>query len=238
MQDHVFQPMMPVCVVDLNHRDDAHDFAAMKVAGIRGVIHKASEGKDFADPKFAERRKAIEAVGLLMGAYHWCNAASVEAQVTFFLHCCGSLDGLLLAADFENHPHDASRDMSLTQLREFLTMLMQRTGRGPCGIWLYGGNRFKEEIVAPEDRSFFGQFNLWLCQYGPRAILPAPWKRYGLWQCSADGHGNPPHTIPGSSTYGIDLNVYGGANADDLASEWAQVNPQSTPIAATADVTR
>lgn len=229
------QKMKPV-VVDIFRGDKIEDFGAMRASGIFGVVHKASEGRTYRDDAYAHRRVLAEAHGLRFGAYHFCDNSDPTAQVGNFLEAAGSIDGLMLAADFEDNPKGKSRNMRVPQLRQFLTALMEKTGRSPRGIWLYGGNRLKEEIVSPDDVAFFGRFPLWLCQYGPRAMLPKAWSRYGLWQYAADGHGLEPHSIAGSSTYGIDLNVFGGV---DLASEWAPLGalPEQAPPAVAEVIT-
>jgi lysozyme len=210
--------MKPV-VVDIYRGDKVEDFAAMKAVGILGVIHKASQGKNYQDDCFRERRKLAEAAGLRYGAYHFCDNSDPSAQASNFISACGDLNGLLLAVDFENNPTSKSRNMSVAQLKQFLGFVMEKTGRSPKGIWIYGGSRLKEEIASDEDCQFFSRFPLWQSQYGPTAIPPKAWQGWRLWQYTGDGDGNPPHQIAGASQPGIDLNV--SAPDFDIESEWA-----------------
>lgn len=209
---------MTPCVVDLFRGDKVTDWTRVRAAGIQGCIHKASEGSAYRDNAYEERRKEAADAGLLWGAYHFGDSSDVEAQVENFLEAAGSVDGLLLALDFEENPKGQGRTMRVDQARRFLSLLMEKTGRTPDQLYIYGGNVLKEKIIAQDDLNFFGQFRLWLCQYGPKANVPRAWSKYTLWQYTGDGTGMGPHEVDGISTKGIDLNVFGGA---DLVAEWA-----------------
>jgi lysozyme len=58
-------------IVDLSHWNENVDFKLAKEDGTVGIIHKATQGTKYKDPKYAERRKAAEDEGLLWGAYHF-----------------------------------------------------------------------------------------------------------------------------------------------------------------------
>src|SRR3569623_1581891 len=59
-------------VIDISHLSYVTDFNLMRRhSGILGIIHKASEGGDWVDQTYAERRPPAEAAGLLWGAYHY-----------------------------------------------------------------------------------------------------------------------------------------------------------------------
>jgi hypothetical protein len=51
-------------VIDIYYGDEVRDFALTKAFGIRGVIHKASEGVGFADKLYATRRRLASDLGL------------------------------------------------------------------------------------------------------------------------------------------------------------------------------
>lgn len=232
------QKLVPL-VVDLYQGDIVEDWGKVYAAGIRGVILKATEGTAYRDKTYARRRKDAAAAGLLVGAYHFNHSGNVRAQVDNFLAASGDLEGLLLALDWETPPHGDA--MSPTEAREFLILIMEKTGRTPDQIYIYGGNVLKERIKSAEDIAFFGQFRLWLCQYAKKAQLPKAWSQYTLWQASADGHAGPfdpkvARGIDGISTPNIDMNLYNGS---DLALDWAPGasmmmadNPGITPAGA------
>src|ERR1700728_404355 len=59
-------------VIDISHLSLVTDFTLMRRhSNILGIIHKASEGGDWVDPTYSERRPQAEAAGILWGAYHF-----------------------------------------------------------------------------------------------------------------------------------------------------------------------
>ena len=82
-------------VLDLSHHncgpsgdpDDPIDFAAVAAFGVKGIIHKASQGVSIRDKKYGERRRDAVAAGLLWGAYHFATGDDADAQVKWFLEC-------------------------------------------------------------------------------------------------------------------------------------------------------
>jgi lysozyme len=207
-------------VIDIYHGDAVSDFAKAYAFGIRGVIHKATQGVGMTDKLYAQRRKDAVAAGMLWGAYHFNTGESVAAQVKHFLTAAEPDNGTLMALDFE----DSTSNMSLAQARAFLEVLDEAIGRPAA---LYSGNRIKEQITHAdvETRAFFRKHKLWLCQYGPTPRLvdfngePLPWAKYFLWQYTGDGSGPLPHDVPGIQRR-MDINHYAGSD-DELKAEWA-----------------
>src|SRR4051794_41705187 len=58
-------------VIDISHNVRVSDLNLVRKSDILAVIHKATEGGDWIDPSYAERRVQAEAAGLLWGAYHF-----------------------------------------------------------------------------------------------------------------------------------------------------------------------
>ena len=181
-------------VVDIYHGDAVTDFSKAHAFGIRGVIHKATQGGGINDPLYAPRRKAAADAGMLWGAYHFNTGESVAAQAKHFLAVAEPDAATLIALDFEDN---RASNMSLAQARAFLEAVDAAIGRPAA---LYSGNRIKELIAHAdaETRAFFGRHKLWLCQYGPAPKLtdfngePLPWAKYFLWQYTGDGSGPTP----------------------------------------------
>lgn len=212
----MFKPM----VADIYHGDEVSDLKATASAGIKAIIHKATQGASIVDKAYDDRRKAARQHGLLWGAYHFANDENVEAQVENFLKIAAPDDNTLLALDFEPNRNNT---MSLEQAREFMQLVFEKTGRRPV---LYSGNLIKEELGRTID-PFFAQHRLWLCQYGPTAKLPPTWKKYWLWQYTGDGIGPLPHGIAGLRGE-IDLNLYDGT-PEQLAAEWVAGAQEAAP---------
>ncbi|WP_454629505.1 glycoside hydrolase family 25 protein [Bradyrhizobium cenepequi] len=203
-------------VVDISHHNKVTDLKDTAAAGIWGVIHKASQGQSYRDPDYASRREQARAAGLLWGAYHFNDGTNVAGQVENLLKAAAPDEGTLLVLDFEDNPKS---NMSVQQAVQFLRLLEQKTGRKGA---IYSGNRLKENIakLSSADRVYICSHRLWLCQYGPRAVLPAGFTEYWLWQYTGDGIGPEPHSVAGIAGTGIDLNAYQGDLAK-LTEEWA-----------------
>jgi lysozyme len=214
--------MMIICpkVIDIYHGDTVTSFARAYAFGIRGVIHKATQGRAIEDPAYAARRRQALAAGMLWGAYHFNSGEDVPGQVRNFLAAAQPDAKTLLALDFEDNPHS---NMSLAQARQWLELVAAATGRYP---WIYSGNRIKETIAgaAAADRAFFGRHKLWLAQYSstPRLLdidgKPLPWSKATLWQYTGDGVGPRPHAVPGIQDR-MDINSYDGTD-EQLEDDW------------------
>lgn len=194
-------------------------FKLAAAAGLWGIIHKASQGAAMQDQAYGRRRRAALEAGLLWGAYHFNDGSTVKAQIDNFFAAANPDDRTLMCLDFEDNPRSP---MSGGMMVEFLRRAEDRLGRK---LVIYSGNRMKETIThLPADaRDYVTSHKLWLCQYGPRAVLPSGWASYFLWQYTGDGIGPEPHYVPGITVpggKGIDLNVYGGSR-ELLAAEWA-----------------
>ena len=203
-------------VIDISHHNTVTSFADLYLSGIRGVIHKASEGATFVDKTYAKRRKDALAAGLLWSAYHFADNSTVANQVSNFLRSAQPDENTALALDWEDK---GARTMTLAQAKEFLQLVFDRTGQRPM---VYGGNTIKEALGGRPD-AFLNRHRLWLCQYGDKAVCPPGWDDYFLWQYTEHGR------IAGMAADGnVDLNVFNGT---DLAAEWVcREGPVVVPI--------
>ena len=193
-------------IIDIYHGNVVNDFAALKATGIQGIIHKCTQGANYADPLYATRRVQATDAGLLWGAYSFNTGEDVEAQVKEFISHADPDDQTLVALDFEDNPHS---QMSLVQAKQWLDLVEEELGRKAV---LYSGNRVKDLLGGTVDPSF-GSHRLWLAQYGPVAHVQPSWQKPWLWQWSENGK------LPGTDG-AIDLNFYDGTAAD-LTTEWA-----------------
>jgi lysozyme len=193
-------------VIDIYHGNIVHDFAALKAAGILGVIHKCTQGANYADPLYAIRRKLATDAGLLWGAYTFNTGEPVISQVNQFISHAEPDAQTLMCLDFEDNP---TSNMSLGQMRQFLQSAGTMLGRK---LVLYSGNRIKDLLGNQIDFTLGGH-RLWLAQYGPVAKPQANWRLPWLWQYSEHG------SLPGTDG-AIDLDFYNGT-AEQLAAEWA-----------------
>lgn len=206
-------------VADISHHNEVDDLEATAKAGIWGIIHKATQGSSYHDPDYPRRRKLANDAGMNWGAYHFNDGSPVESQVRNFIEYARPDDGTLMVLDFEDN-HGPGGNMSIHDAVKFLKLMEQRGYK--CAI--YSGNRVKEHLreLSQEDRAYMGSHLLWLCQYGPRAVLPVAWNEYFLWQYTGDGIGQQPHEVPGirSGNRGLDLNIFNGTR-EELDAKWS-----------------
>lgn len=193
-------------VLDISHHNIINDFAALKAAGVWGIIHKCTQGTGYVDPLYASRRKLATDAGLLWGAYTFNTGAPVAQQVDFFFSHAEPDDNTLMCLDFEDNP---ASNMTLVQAAQFLHLADAKLGRK---LVLYSGNRVKDLLGGHND-TFFGSHRLWLAQYGPTPHVQLSWRKQWLWQYSESGH------MAGTGGL-LDLNHYGGT-LPQLQQEWA-----------------
>jgi GH25 family lysozyme M1 (1,4-beta-N-acetylmuramidase) len=206
--------MMPIkaMVVDLFHGDAVHDLAAARQWGIRGVIHKASEGHDYVDPAYARRRSDAAAAGLLWGAYHFMRPGDPVAQAARFLQAAQPDSQTLLAIDHEDE------GVPLSAALHFMSEVESRAGRQAV---LYSGSLIKEQVrkASDEQMAYLEIRRLWLAHYSAKPAWPPLWDSPWLWQFTGDGNGPKPHSVPGLQD-DLDINSFAGS-AEDLAAQWA-----------------
>jgi lysozyme len=207
---------MDARVVDTSHYTTVSNFDLVAKSGIEGIIHKATQGTSYVDTKYAAYRAGTIEAGMLWGAYHFNTGQPVADQVKFFIDHAKPNDKTLMVLDYEdNRPSN----MSIHQVVEFLHLLEAAIGRKGT---LYSGNRVKETIgqLNAIDKAYLCSHRLWLCQYGPKAVLPQGWSKWWLWQFTGDGIGPTPHSVPGIEGNKLDINTFVGTR-DELAASWS-----------------
>lgn len=200
-------------VLDVSHFNEITSLEKVFAYGIRGIIHKATQGESYADPNYAQTRKGAVAAGFLWGAYHFADNTDPVKQAQHFVNIADPDPRTLMALDFE--PNGDST-MTLANARAFMEELERLIGRKAV---LYSGNLIKETLGSTKD-SFWASRNLWLAEYGPKQILPASWETSGawLWQFSDGVINRNGYTVPGV-TGQVDLNSYAGSD-EQLTLTW------------------
>lgn len=200
----------PTCL-DLSHHNTISSWPAVAAAGIKGVIHKATESTTFTDQLYAARR--IEAPGsILWGAYHFIRPGRIAQQADFFLSVAKPDDHTLLAVDHED------RGVSVDDLLLFMDIVEQRTSRS---ILLYSGYVIAEQGAqgfTDAQVDLLSQRRFWLAEYtnGNPSWLSDIWPEWWLWQYAGSVPAFPGR-IKGVFGY-VDLDAYDG---EDLAGEWS-----------------
>ncbi|MFC3694843.1 glycoside hydrolase family 25 protein [Chenggangzhangella methanolivorans] len=199
-------------VIDLSHHNHVADWTAVRRAGIVAVIHKATEGATFRDPRFRERREAARAAGLLWGSYHYSSGVEVAAQVENYLAYADPQPDELVCLDWEEST--AGADMSLAQAEEFVALVEARIGRPPV---VYGGRHLRETLAGVE-ASPLARCRLWYARFSdaPRGV-PALWARWTLWQHTDGASGAEPREVDGIGP--CDRDAFDGTE-DELRARW------------------
>lgn len=111
------------------------DFAAVKGAGILGVIIKATQGVSYVNPDFQSGVAAAQAAGLLVGAYHFAepSQSSAEDQAAYFNdQVMGHTLALGTWLDLE-----VTGGVAMFQVSQWAETFvnMVTTGPTPCGLY-------------------------------------------------------------------------------------------------------
>jgi lysozyme len=213
-------------VIDISRGVTVSDFRQVRRSGILGVIHKASEGGDYADLACAARRPQAEAAGLLWGTYHYgTGQMSGEQQAAFFLAQSRPGPRTLLALDLEANDNNPSNSMRLDQAEAFVRTVANATGRLPVvyvhPIWANGdplpvsGLSFGARITPD---SILARCGLWVADYHDSPEIPFAWEATGwkLWQYAPDESASRPAYNQTTIVQGVshcDRNLFNGDSA-------------------------
>lgn len=207
-------------VVDISHYSTITSFAAVKQAGILGVIQKATQGLSYQDPTFAAHKAGVQGAGMLFGAYHFGTAGDASAQADYFLQAAG--DTSLLVLDFEANTQGQS--MSLVEAEEFVHHVWARTGRYPG---LYSGHDIKQALqdagITQPNQTELSKCWLWIAQYSSAPpLIPPVWNQWTLWQYTDGAAGSGPYSVDGIGR--CDRSQFQGT-ADQLQAFWPAPRP-------------
>lgn len=191
-------------VIDLSHYNAVpQSLKPAYAAGVRGVVHKATEGMGALDVKAGARYHLAREAGLLWGLYHFLRPGNAQAQAQHFVETIANISGpgTLLVCDYE------VPEVPISDVSVFMDTIVKLTGKWPV---LYSGYVLKE---ASGPISSLLKYRLWLAQYASTYKLPAGFDKLWLWQYSESA------TVDGI-TAPVDVSAY--ANTDDqLARDWA-----------------
>lgn len=195
-------------VIDLSHHNTVTSFQQIKSSGIIGVIHKATQGAQFVDAEYADRRKAALSAGLLFGSYHFAAQGNPEGQADHYLDIADSNE--LMVLDFEPNAQDGT--MTLAEAETFVTRINAQTGRFPG---LYSGESFINGQLGNNTGTILKQCFLWIAKFSAnRPNIPPAFPIFTLWQYTDGSAGPQPHTVPGIGGAGrCDRDKFNGDDA-------------------------
>ncbi len=174
----------PVAGIDVSHHQGPIEWRAVAASGVRFAFIKATEGRDFLDPRFEFNWRAARQQGLPRGAYHFFTFCSPGLdQAANFLRVAPPEEGALAPVADVEFGGNCSSYGDLERVREelmiFLTEVEGAWGRKPI---LYLTARSRRELI--DDR--FGEFPLWLRNIWGRMREDGR-TAWTLWQYTDDG---------------------------------------------------
>jgi GH25 family lysozyme M1 (1,4-beta-N-acetylmuramidase) len=193
---------IPVCI-DISHWQNYPDFEEVAAAGVKGMIHKVSEGTSYIDPNRAENCSNALAAGLAVSTYFWIKPGDGAAQAEFYLSVLDPVQGERCVIDYEED------GCTLTTLYDAVQALLDYNK--DLKITVYSGHLIKEQLNGCDDY-LAEHTDLWLAQYtsGTPSWENATWPQWALWQYSETGE------IPGVDGSYVDLNNYNGTEDEFL----------------------
>lgn len=95
--------MPQATIIDLSHYNVVESLVPTAQAGIRAVIHKATEGMGSLDEKCAARRYLAGEADMMWGLYHFLRPGSMEDQAENFLDEAWAADVRFPGPPLESH---------------------------------------------------------------------------------------------------------------------------------------
>ncbi|WP_068499790.1 GH25 family lysozyme [Paenibacillus kribbensis] len=218
--------------IDVSRYQGKIDWKAVKADGISFAFIKASQGQRYVDPTFISNAKGARAAGVLLGAYHFVDATSVEAakaEARHFAEVLNQVGGaktldLTPVMDYENNPGNLSKKLISAVALAFLLELERLMGRKPI---IYTGNAFAANFNAS-----LGGYPLWIARYSETRVPTdtAAWKQWDIWQYSDSGK---VAGIKGN----VDLNEFDGT-VDELRTRFSVAAPAQDTESVTSGIFR
>jgi C1A family cysteine protease/GH25 family lysozyme M1 (1,4-beta-N-acetylmuramidase) len=223
-------------VIDINHANNVEDtpgplggFAKVKAAGVAFLIHKATEGLTFTDPRYQARRAAwmngipvpvTDVTGETLqitprfAAYHFFHGEDPAAEAEFFLRTAQLQHGDDAVVDWEAVPGSGFIP-STDAVDQFCDIVEGELG---FPIIVYSGNAAKQQIKGKDPR--FAKRRLWLAEYSSTWSVQESWSSPWLWQNNG-GQSGGMNSIPGIEGNCDNSTVAPPMTVKQLAATWA-----------------
>ncbi len=195
-----------------------------------GILHKATENIDFADPAYQSRRNQAKSLGYKWGSYHLLRKGDPIGQAKFYLKATGTNNrDEIMALDIEctvsSQCGVEHYRVSLSEIKSFLKYIEKKTGRLPI---FYANQSIEKDLSAnfPNDKLLV-RAPLWYARFKAQ-VTDFPlgiWKTYTFWQFSSEINCKAEekclYRVPGTLS-DMDINVYNGS-PDKLRKQWGNI---------------
>ena len=189
--------------IDVSDHQGQVNWPAVAEAGIKFAFTKATEGATFVANTFAENWVAMQAAGIVRGAYHFFRPfRDPEAQARNLLQTAQlGLGDLPAVLDIEVRD-GVDPGTIIDRMKDWLDIVEAGTGRKPL---VYTSPGFWQTLGSPR----FSDYPLWIAHHGRNwPTIPRGWTTFAFWQYSSSGE------LAGI-TGRVDLDVFNGS-PDDL----------------------
>jgi lysozyme len=177
---------------------DWHDVVSMlnpRFVFVQAYHMGKDEASSYANPRFANYRRALQRLGLLHGAYIRCHPnASAETLIKkFWAVYSPQIGDILPTLDIEEDYDNRCNlpvQKRINQIEKMIQLVSTRiSGHKPM---IYTKARVWSDLGNP---SQFADCPLWVVDYHSTGepTLPPTWSRFSFWQYAANLHGNGVH---------------------------------------------
>jgi lysozyme len=171
--------------IDVSHFQGIVNWTQVAAGGMAFCFIKATEGTGIADSCFTRNWAGSAAAGLKRGAYHFGHpGADAQAQAQFFFNTVGALgpNDLPPVLDIETMDQvDATT--TLQWVLDFTAAADDLFGRQTL---IYTDNGFWQSLASLPACKPLAARPLWIADYDPNPVVPAPWTSWSCWQYSED----------------------------------------------------
>ncbi|MEM9022809.1 MAG: glycoside hydrolase family 25 protein [Bacteroidota bacterium] len=181
----------PPLGIDVSHYQGQPNWNELRGDGIAFAFAKATGGLTDTDPEFSTNWSNMKAAGIIRGAYHFYYAADdPEKQADHFLSAITQLQpgDLPPVLDLEEGGVSGTVDKAAYASGVFTWLQKVEKAVGLKPIIYTDPNFSSEYLTDPK----FGNYPLWLAEYGPEPHVPTAWAATGwtIWQYTATGSYN------------------------------------------------
>lgn len=195
-----------------------------------GILHKATEGETFVDPKYDSRRSLAKENGYKWGSFHLLKNGNALKQAEFYLDKIGNNSAdEIMALDIECTENTECNvpeyKVTYDEIKSFLNHIKLKTGRYPI---FYANQSVVKDLTKnhPNDK-LFSKIPLWYARFKsnvtdfPKGI----WNTYTFWQFSSEINCEPNkeclYRVTGTLS-DMDINVYNGT-IEELRKNWESI---------------
>ena len=182
--------------IDFNRMGSVSEFVIVKVGQ-----------KDYIDSDFEVNWNTSKLAGIPRGSYWFYDSRyDPKKQAEIYIEALGNdLGELPLFADFEESYNGTYKGWRNWKI--FLDRLAELAPSKEIGIYTAYYYWKDNAVDVGADLNYFGQYLLWVANYGVSSpLLPKPWTDWLFWQYTDSGSGS----YYGTESSAIDLNYFNG----------------------------